>query len=35
LAVDEAETLVARELTPKVQESLVASFVQSLERRPN
>ena len=35
LAVDEAETLVARELTPKVQESLVASFVKSLERRPN
>jgi F-type H+-transporting ATPase subunit b len=35
LAVDEAETLLAKELTPKVQESLVASFVKSLEGSPN
>jgi F-type H+-transporting ATPase subunit b len=35
LAVDEAETLLTRELTPKVQESLVAAFVNSLEGRPN
>jgi len=35
LAVDEAEALLSRELTPKVQESLVASFVKSLEGRPN
>jgi F-type H+-transporting ATPase subunit b len=35
LAVDEAETLLTSELTPKVQESLVAAFVNSLEGRPN
>jgi F-type H+-transporting ATPase subunit b len=35
LAVDEAETLLTKELTPKVQESLVAAFVKSLEGRPN
>ncbi len=35
LAVDEAETLLTKELTPKVQESLVAAFVNSLEGRPN
>ena len=35
LAVDEAEALLTKELTPKVQESLVASFVKSLEGRPN
>jgi F-type H+-transporting ATPase subunit b len=35
LAVDEAETLLTKELTPKVQESLVAAFVKNLERRPN
>lgn len=35
LAVDGAEALLARELTPKVQESLVAAFVKSLEGRPN
>ena len=35
VAVDEAETLLTKELTPKVQESLVAAFVNSLEGRPN
>jgi F-type H+-transporting ATPase subunit b len=35
LAVDSAESLLARELTPQVQESLVAAFVKSLEGRPN
>jgi F-type H+-transporting ATPase subunit b len=35
LAVDEAETLLSKELTPKVQESLVAAFVNSLEGRAN
>jgi F0F1-type ATP synthase membrane subunit b/b' len=35
LAVDEAETLLTKELTPKVQESLLAAFVNSLEGRPN
>ena len=35
LALDEAETLLTKELTPKVQESLVAAFVNSLEGRPN
>jgi F-type H+-transporting ATPase subunit b len=35
LAVDGAEALLAKELTPKAQESLVAAFVKSLEGRPN
>ncbi|HEY4817984.1 MAG TPA: hypothetical protein VIH67_11185 [Candidatus Acidoferrum sp.] len=35
LAVDGAETLLTKELTPQVQESLVAAFVKSLEGRPN
>jgi F-type H+-transporting ATPase subunit b len=35
LAVDGAEALLAKELTPKAQESLVAGFVKSLEGRPN
>jgi F-type H+-transporting ATPase subunit b len=35
LAVDGAESLLAKELTPQVQESLVAAFVKTLERRPN
>jgi F-type H+-transporting ATPase subunit b len=35
LAVDEAETLLSRELTPKVQESLVTAFVKDLEGSPN
>jgi len=34
-AVDGAEALLAKELTPKTQESLVSSFVASLEARPN
>ena len=35
MAVDGAESLLAGELTPQVQESLVAAFVKSLEGRPN
>jgi F-type H+-transporting ATPase subunit b len=35
LAVDGAESLLSAELTPRVQESLVAAFVKSLEGRPN
>jgi F-type H+-transporting ATPase subunit b len=35
LAVDGAESLLAKELTPQVQESLVAAFVKTLEGRPN
>jgi F-type H+-transporting ATPase subunit b len=35
LAVDDAESLLTKELTPQVQESLVAAFVKSLEGRPN
>ena len=35
LAVDGAESLLAAELTPQVQESLVAAFVKSLAGRPN
>ena len=35
LAVDGAESLLANEVTPRVQESLVAAFVKSLEGRPN
>jgi F-type H+-transporting ATPase subunit b len=35
LAVDGAESLVARQLTPQVQESLVTAFVKELEGRPN
>ena len=35
LAVDGAETLLAKQLTPKVQESLISNFVKSLEGRPN
>jgi F-type H+-transporting ATPase subunit b len=35
LAMDEAETLLTKELTPKVQESLVAAFVKSLEGSSN
>jgi F-type H+-transporting ATPase subunit b len=35
LAVDGAQSLLAKELTPKAQESLVAAFVKSLEGRPN
>lgn len=35
LAVDGAESLLAKQLTPQVQESLLAAFVKSLEGRPN
>jgi F-type H+-transporting ATPase subunit b len=35
LAVDGAETLLAKQLTAKAQESLVSDFVKSLEGRPN
>jgi F-type H+-transporting ATPase subunit b len=35
LAVDGAESLIARQLTPQTQESLVSAFVKSLEGRPN
>jgi F-type H+-transporting ATPase subunit b len=35
LAVDGAESLLAKQLTPQAQESLVTSFVKSLEGRPN
>ena len=35
LAVDRAESLLAKELTPQVQESLVSGFVKGLEARPN
>jgi F-type H+-transporting ATPase subunit b len=35
LAVDGAESLVAKQMTPAVQESLINGFVQSLQGRPN
>ncbi|MGB7283042.1 MAG: hypothetical protein WBE13_12335 [Candidatus Acidiferrum sp.] len=35
LAVDGAESLLAKQLTPTAQESLVDTFVKSLEGRPN
>ena len=35
LAVDGAETLLVKQLTPKAQESLFSDFVKSLEGRPN
>lgn len=35
LAVDGAESLVAKQVTPAVQDSMIASFVQSLQGRPN
>jgi F-type H+-transporting ATPase subunit b len=35
LAVDGAESLLAKQLTPQAQESLVAAFVKSMEGRPN
>jgi len=35
LAVDGAESLVAKQMTPAVQESMISSFVQSLQGRPN
>jgi F-type H+-transporting ATPase subunit b len=35
LAVDRAESVLAKQLTPEAQESLVAAFVKTLEGRPN
>jgi F-type H+-transporting ATPase subunit b len=35
LAVDGAESLVAKQMTPAVQDALMRKFVQSLEGRPN
>jgi len=35
LAVDGAETLLVKQLTPQAQESLISSFVKSLEGMPN
>ena len=35
LAVDGAESLVAKQMTPAVQEAMISSFVQSLQGRPN
>lgn len=35
LAVDGAESLIAKRLTPQAQESLISNFVKSLEGRPN
>jgi F-type H+-transporting ATPase subunit b len=35
LAVDGAESLLAKQLTPKAQESLISNFVKSLEGKPN
>lgn len=35
LAVDGAESLLAKQLTPKAQESLISNFVKSLDGRPN
>jgi F-type H+-transporting ATPase subunit b len=35
LAVDGAGTLLAKQLTPRAQESLISHFVKSLEGRPN
>jgi len=35
LAVDGAETLLVKQLTPQAQESLISGFVKSLEGRPN
>ncbi len=35
LSVDKAESLVAQQMTPAVQEALIENFVQSLQGRPN
>jgi len=35
LAVDGAESLVAKQMTPAVQDAMISSFVQSLQGRPN
>ncbi len=35
LAVDRAESLVAQQMTPAIQDSLISNFVQRLQGRPN
>jgi F0F1-type ATP synthase membrane subunit b/b' len=35
LSVDRAESLVAKQMTPAVQEAMINNFVQSLQGRPN
>lgn len=35
LAVDKAESVVAQQMTPAVQDALISNFVQSLQGRPN
>ena len=35
LAVDRAESLVSKQMTPAVQEAMINNFVQSLQGRPN
>jgi F0F1-type ATP synthase membrane subunit b/b' len=35
LAVDRAESLLAQQMTPSVQEAMIDNFVQSLQGRPN
>jgi F0F1-type ATP synthase membrane subunit b/b' len=35
LAVDQAESLLTKELTPAVQDTMISKFVQSLQGRPN
>jgi F0F1-type ATP synthase membrane subunit b/b' len=35
LAVDGAESLVAKQLTPQTQDALIASFVKSLQGSPH
>lgn len=35
LSVDKAESLVAQQMNPAVQEALISNFVQSLQGRPN
>jgi F-type H+-transporting ATPase subunit b len=35
LAIDGAESLLTKQLTPQAQESLISNFVKSLEGRPN
>jgi F0F1-type ATP synthase membrane subunit b/b' len=35
LAVDKAESLVAQQMTPAVQDALIQNFVQGLQGRPN
>jgi len=35
MAVDGAESLVAKQMTPAVQEAMINSFMQNLQGRPN